>query len=78
MATIGQKLKSTVTAYNVAVPGLDRYIVAKSRSLKQLGAGKGAEPELPETIEIEPKLFSAKELRTANSLLESEENVANA
>ena len=70
MATIGQKLKATVGAYNAAVPGLDRFIVARSRTLKQLGAGKGEEAKLPETIEDEPKLFSSKELQSANLLLE--------
>jgi DNA recombination protein RmuC len=71
MAKIGNKLKSTVSAYNDAIPGLDRFIVAKSRTLKQLGSGKGAEAELPEAIEIEPKLFSSPELRDSNSLIEN-------
>jgi DNA anti-recombination protein RmuC len=57
MAKIGNRLKSTVNAYNDAIPGLDRFIVAKSRTLKQLGSGKGAEAELPEAIEIEPSSF---------------------
>lgn len=56
LATIGSRLKSTVNAYNEAIPGLDRFIVAKARTLKQLGAGKGDEAELPEAIEIEPRL----------------------
>ena len=47
MSTVGDRLKSTVKAYNEAIPGLDRYIVAKSRKLKQLGSAKGAEAELP-------------------------------
>lgn len=72
MATIGKRLKSTINAYNDAIPGLDRFIVAKSRSLKQLGAGKGAEPELPEAIEVEPRPFSSRELRSANLLLEED------
>jgi DNA recombination protein RmuC len=72
VATIGQRLKSTVTAYNAALPGLDRFIVSKSRTLKQLGAGKGAEAEIPEAIETEPRLFSSRELRSANMLLEVE------
>jgi hypothetical protein len=63
-----------VKAYNDAIPGLDRYIVAKSRTLKQLGAGKGAEAELPEPIELEPRLFSSRELRASNRLLESDNN----
>jgi len=70
MAKIGSRLKSTVTAYNDAIPGLDRFIVAKSRTLKQLGSGKGAEAELPEAIEIEPRPFSSQELRASNLLLE--------
>lgn len=41
MANVGNKIKSTVNAYNEAIPGLDRFIVSKARSLKQLGAGKG-------------------------------------
>jgi DNA recombination protein RmuC len=64
MSTIGDRLKSTVKAYNDAIPGLDRFIVAKSRKLKQLGSGKGAEAELPEEIDLEPKLFSSRELRS--------------
>ena len=74
MANIGSRLQSTVKAYNDAIPGLDRYIVAKSRTLKQLGAGKGAEAELPEAIELEPRLFSSRELRASNRPLESDDN----
>jgi DNA recombination protein RmuC len=70
MAKIGNRLKLTVSAYNDAIPGLDRFIVAKSRTLKQLGAGKGAEPELPEAIEIEPRQFSSTELRDSTLLLD--------
>ena len=70
MAKIGNRLKLTVSAYNDAIPGLDRFIVAKSRTLKQLGAGKGADPELPEAIEIEPRQFSSTELRDSNLLLD--------
>lgn len=70
MAKIGNRLKSTVIAYNDAIPGLDRFIVAKSRMLKQLGSGKGADAELPEAIEVEPRLFSSRELRSSNFLLE--------
>jgi DNA recombination protein RmuC len=69
MAKIGRGLKSTVNAYNDAIPGLDRFIVAKSRTLKQLGAGKGAEAELPEPIDLEPRPFSSRELRTSNQIL---------
>jgi DNA recombination protein RmuC len=69
MATIGGKLHSTVKAYNDAIPGLDRFIVAKSRTLKQLGSGKGAEAELPAAIELEPRPFSSPELRASNMLL---------
>jgi DNA recombination protein RmuC len=63
MSTIGDRLKSTVKAYNEAVPGLDRFIVAKSRKLKQLGTAKGAEAELPERIELELRSFSSPELK---------------
>jgi DNA recombination protein RmuC len=73
MAKIGNRLKSTVSAYNDAIPGLDRFIVAKARALKLLGAGKGAEAELPEAIEIEPRLYSSRELRGSNSILETDE-----
>ena len=73
MAKIGNRLKATVSAYNDAIPGLDRFIVAKSRTLKQLGSGKGAEAELPEAIEIEPKPFSSRELRASNTLLDRNE-----
>ena len=73
MANIGSKLQSTVKAYNDAIPGLDRYIVAKSRTLKQLGSGKGAEAELPEEIEVEPRPFSSRELRASNLFLQQEE-----
>ena len=73
MAKIGNRLRSTVSAYNDAIPGLDRFIVAKSRTLKQLGSGKGGEAELPEAIEVEPKLFSSRELRGSNMLLEKDE-----
>jgi DNA recombination protein RmuC len=73
MAKIGNRLKSTVNAYNDAIPGLDRFIVAKSRTLKQLGSGKGAEAELPEAIEIEPRFFSSRELRPSNSGLEKDD-----
>lgn len=66
MSTLGNRLRSTVEAYNGAIPGLDRYIVAKSRRLKQLGIWKGDEAELPEPIEVEPRLFASKELRSSN------------
>ncbi|MGA3048913.1 MAG: DNA recombination protein RmuC [Terracidiphilus sp.] len=69
MAKIGRGLKSTVNAYNDAIPGLDRFIVAKSRALKQLGSGKGAEAELPEPIDLEPRPFSSRELRASNQIL---------
>jgi len=70
MANVGNKLKSVVNAYNEAIPGLDRFIVSKARSLKQLGAGKGDEPELPEAIEVEARPFSSPELRPSNLFLE--------
>ena len=73
MAQIGNRLKSTVSAYNDAIPGLDRFIVAKSRKLKQLGSGKGDEAELPEAIDLQPRLFSSQELRAANMLPEQDD-----
>lgn len=74
MATIGDRLRSTVKAYNEAIPGLDRFIVAKSRKLKQLGSGRGAEAELPDSIEMEPRPFSSEELRGLDiALKEGEE-----
>jgi DNA recombination protein RmuC len=72
MTKIGSRIKATVTAYNDAIPGLDRFIVARARTLKQLGAGKGDEAELPEAIEIEPRLYSSEELRASNVLLETD------
>jgi len=69
MATIGSHLEATVKAYNSAIPGLDRFIIAKSRTLKQLGSAKGAEAELPEAIELEPRMFSSRELRASNVFL---------
>jgi DNA recombination protein RmuC len=70
MTNIGNKLKSTVNAYNEAIPGLDRFILSKARNLKQLGAGKGDDPELPEAIDVEARPFSSRELRPSNLFLE--------
>jgi DNA recombination protein RmuC len=69
MSTIGDRLQSSVKAYIDAIPGLDRFIVSKSRKLKQLGSGKGAEAELPEPIDLEPRPFSSRELRASNLIL---------
>jgi DNA recombination protein RmuC len=74
MANIGVRLEASVKAYNDAIPGLDRFIVSKARTLKRLGAGKGSEPELPEPVELEPRLFSSPELRTSNLFLPQEED----
>jgi DNA recombination protein RmuC len=76
MATIGIKLEASVKAYNDAIPGLDRYILSKARTLKQLGAGRGSEPELPEPVELEPRPFSSRELKTTNLFLPPEEDEA--
>jgi DNA recombination protein RmuC len=76
MATIGIKLEASVKAYNDAIPGLDRYILSKARTLKQLGAGKGSEPELPELVELEPRPFSSRELKTTNLFLQEAEDEA--
>lgn len=73
MAAIGNRLRATVNAYNDAIPGLDGYIVAKSRKLKQLGSAKGAEPKLPEKIEIEPRMFSSQELGSSNLFLQQDD-----
>jgi len=67
-AGIGDRLRSTVHAYNAAIPALDRFIVSKSRKLKQLGAGKGADAELPDEIDLEPRSFSSRELRDIHTL----------
>lgn len=72
MSAVGERLKSTVKAYNEAIPGLDRFIVAKSRKLKQLGSGKGDEAELPEEIDLDTKPFSSQELRALNLLPEQQ------
>jgi DNA recombination protein RmuC len=72
MSTIGDRLKSTVNAYNDAIPSLDRFIVSKSRKLKQLSGGKGPEADLPEAIELKPKLFSSRELRTVDLIFEKD------
>jgi DNA recombination protein RmuC len=69
VSTIGDRLQSTVRAYNDAIPGLDRFIVSKSRKLKQLGSGKGPEAELPEPIDLEPRPFSSRELRASNGII---------
>jgi DNA recombination protein RmuC len=72
MSTVGDRLKSTVKAYNEAISGLDRFIIAKARKLKQLGSAKGAEAELPEAIELETKPFSSQELRALNASVEKD------
>jgi len=63
MAALGDRLRSTVRAYNDSIPGLDRFIVSKSRRLKQLGCWRGPEAQLPEMVDMEPRLFSSEELR---------------
>ncbi len=73
MMTVGSKIRATVEAYNDAIPGLDRFILAKSRKLKQLGAAKGAEPELPKELEVTPRRFAAPELQSLNNLLFADE-----
>jgi DNA recombination protein RmuC len=72
IANIGSKLQASVRAYNEAIPALDRSIVSKSRTLKQLGASKGGEPQLPEPVDLDPRLFSSKELADINGILELE------
>jgi DNA recombination protein RmuC len=75
MSMIGDRLKSTVKAYNEAIPGLDRFIISKSRKLKQLGSAKGAEAELPEPIEVEPRAFSSQELKALSGSVEKDADV---
>jgi len=71
IGTIGDRLRSTVKAYNDVIPGLDRYILSKSRKLKQLGAAKGNDAELPDLVESETKLFSSRELKGLNAVDDS-------
>lgn len=66
VAKIGKTLRSTVAAYNDAIPGLDRFIVAKCRALKKLGSAKGSEAEPPSLVEVEPRPFASRELRVLN------------
>ena len=80
MATVGDRLKSTVKAYNESIPGLDRFIVAKSRKLKQFGSAKGPEAELPDAVDLEPRPFASPELSPLNlpATNDSEEEVVEA
>jgi len=66
MAKVGERLKGTVAAYNDSMPAIDKYIVAKSRKLKSLGSARGADPELPELIDANPRLFTAPEFKHLN------------
>ena len=72
MSSIGDRLASTVKAYNDAIPGLDRFIISKSRKLKQLGSAKGPEAELPESIEVEPRPFSSQELKALSASVDKD------
>jgi DNA anti-recombination protein RmuC len=67
---LGNRLKSTVSAYNSALPGLDRFIVSKSRRLKLLGAAKGDEPTLPDSVEVEVRTLTSDELSAAASVVD--------
>ena len=78
MAKIGRGLKSTLNAYNDAIPGLDRFIVAKARTLKQLGSGKGAEAALPDSIALKPKPFSSRELKASNPVFDFDDTEVDA
>jgi len=64
-AAVGARIKATVNAYNSSLPGLDRFILSRSRKLKQLGAARGDEPELPDTIETETRELTSDELAKA-------------
>lgn len=72
VASLGRNLRLTVKAYNDSIPGLDRFIVAKGRSLKKLGAGRGEEPSLPDVIELQLKPFGSDELRPLNAIIQGE------
>src|SRR5258705_2833000 len=63
MSAIGDRLKSTVNAYNDAIPSLDRFIVSKSRKLKQLSGGKRPKLEPPKGNEPKTKFVSLPETR---------------
>lgn len=68
---VGAELYLEVARF-AAIPGLDRFIVAKSRKLKQLGSGKGDEAELPEEIDLDTKPFSSQELKALNLFSEEQ------
>lgn len=69
MAKVGKRIGQTVEAYNDAVPGLDRFILAKSRKLSELGASTNKEPVTPALLESTPRGFAAKELREHSDAL---------
>lgn len=66
MSKLGRHLGQTVDAYNNAVPGLDRFILSKSRRLSELGATSGKEPVTPLLLDKTPRGFASKELRDQN------------
>lgn len=69
MAKLGKRIGQTVDAYNTAVPGLDRFILAKSRRLSELGASTNKEPVAPALLEVNPRGFASKELRESTQEL---------
>jgi hypothetical protein len=53
-------------------PGSNRFIVSKARKLKLLGAYRGAEAELPEEIEMQPRALSSPELIGTSAIHDGE------
>ncbi len=59
---VGRHLKQTTEAYNDAVGSLERTVLVRSRQLKEMGAGGGDEPALPDVVEVVPRKIQAQEL----------------
>jgi len=57
MAKIGNRLKATVNAYNDAIPGLDRFNIAKSRSLSSSDPAKVQMPNCRKRLRLSPNYF---------------------
>jgi DNA recombination protein RmuC len=66
-SNVGDKLRTAVEAYNGAIPGIDRFILSKSRKLKLLGSGKGPDAEVPEAVDVPLRAFNSRELKAANN-----------
>jgi DNA recombination protein RmuC len=63
MSLVGERIEKAVDAYNDSIPALDRFIVSKSRRLKQLGAAQGADAALPIEIDSKKREFASLELK---------------